>query len=392
MNFIKKFFDDDAEGSGFGGGDPLNPFEGAKPGDFGKPIEEAGSDDDAGDNVAKSDDKAVADEKVKVEPDKPGVDDKLKVDDKVEPPKKKEAADAVKEDTSDKKVENADTTPQFNFDDELKKADKYEVLKKLGLDDFDIGLLKYKEQTGDVTPYLEAKTVDYTKFSDAEMMKRDLRVQYKSLSDESFDQLYKQEVTDKYILDAEIHGVAAAKLGLELLKHKADSIRQSAISEQAKFKAPEKQVDDSAQKQQLAYDTKIKEYKEYVNDNPATKALLTNKKLVFGTGDAEFNYTVENPQSLVDTAINPQAIFKDLVNKKGNMDAAKFYKVKAYATDPEKIEKMLIDHGKTLGVKEYHEGLTNSSKKDAKAAINLETDLTPAQALARNGKIRQKQD
>lgn len=392
MVFIKKFFDDDAEGTGFGGGAPFNPFEGAKSGE----VVFGGAPTVTDDNVV--DDKAP-EAVVEVVKD-PVVDDKKKSSDA-------EVADVVADvdakDTkaivdekpviTDKVETVVETKPQvFNLDEELKKVDKYEVLGKLGFDKFEIDLLRYKEQTGDVTPYLEAKTVDYSKFSDEQMMKYDLKNQYKGISDKSFEQLYKQEVTDKYILDADIHGVAAAELGLELLKLKANKVRESAVSEQAKFKAPEKLVDDSAQKQQQANDLKIAEYKDYVNESDNTKAILKDKKLVFGTGETAFNYTVDSPTSLVDTIHQPMSLFNDLTDVKGNVDIAKFLKVKAYALDPDKHDNLLIAHGKTIGEKGYHEGLTNPSVKETKAAIKSEPELTPAQALARHGKIRQEQN
>src|ERR1019366_6554962 len=116
---IRKFYDNGIEGSGFGG-DPLNPFEGAKKEDFGKPI----------------------------------------VDDKKEPvvdEKKEPIVDDKKELVVDKKEPEV-KQPALHFDEELKKTDKWETLKKLGFDDFEIGLLKYKAETGDLAPYLEVKT------------------------------------------------------------------------------------------------------------------------------------------------------------------------------------------------------------------------------------------
>jgi hypothetical protein len=377
---IRKFYDNGIEGSGFGG-DPLNPFEGAKKEDFGKPIV-----DDKKEPVVDEKKEPIVDDKKE-----PVVDEKKEpiVDEKKEPvvDKKEPIVDDKKEPVVDKKEPEV-KQPALNFDEELKKTDKWETLKKLGFDDFEIGLLKYKAETGDLAPYLEVKTVDYSKMSDEQMMKYHLRKENPDLSDTAFDQLYKEEVTDKYLLDAEVHGVATAELRKYQLKKAADALRKSSIEGQAKFKAPEKLIDDSAQKIQKANEDKIREYKEFVDSNDNTKALLKDKKLVFGTGDASFNYTVDNPQAIVETLHQPQLLFKDLVDDKGNVDVAKFNKAKAYMANMEGIEKMLIDHGKTLGTKEYIDGLQNPSKKAGDPAINLEPELTPAQALAKNGKIR----
>ena len=389
---IRKFYDNGIDEGGFGG-DPLNPFEGAKKGDFGKPIVDEAAEKVIADKAAA--DKVIADKVAadKTELDKVAADkvaaDKVEADKKI-PDTEKIAADKVIADKviADKIEADKVKSPVFNLDEELKKTDKWETLKKLGFDDFEIGLLKYKAETGDLAPYLEVKTVDYSKMSDEQMMKYHLRKENPDLSDTAFDQLYKEEVTDKYLLDAEVHGVATAELRKYQLKKAADALRKSSIEGQAKFKAPEKLIDDSAQKIQKANEDKIREYKEFVDSNDNTKALLKDKKLVFGTGDASFNYTVDNPQAIVETLHQPQLLFKDLVDDKGNVDVAKFNKAKAYMANMDGIEKMLIDHGKTLGTKEYIDGLQNPSKKAGDPAINLEPELTPAQALAKNGKIR----
>jgi hypothetical protein len=53
----------------------------------------------------------------------------------------------------------------------------------------------------------------------------------------------------------------------------------------------------------------------------------------------------------------------------------------------DKVEQMLIAHGKTLGEKKSFEELENPSKKEA-APAPVKTDLTPAQALWKFGKFK----
>ena len=65
----------------------------------------------------------------------------------------------------------------------LKGVDKYEALKELGYDDFTLNMLKYKDTAGDFTPYLAAKTVDYTKMSPEQLFKQDLAKQNPGMSE-----------------------------------------------------------------------------------------------------------------------------------------------------------------------------------------------------------------
>ena len=355
---------DVAEG---GGGIAYNPFEGAKEGEI-KVI-----DPDAPREEVVEEKAPVVEEKVEEKAPVEVKQEEIKEEPKEEP--KEEVKIEVKE------------QPVFNFDEELKKVDKYEAMKKLGFDDFAIDLLKYKEQTGDVTPYLEAKTVDYSKFTDEQIMRHDLRKQYKGMSDKTFEMLYEQKVSEQYKLDAEVHGEAAAELGRELLKFEADKIRQGLIEAQTKFKAPEKPVDDSAQKQQQEQEAKYNEYKAYVNDSPETKTLLKDKRLVYGSGETAFNFAIEKPNDLVETALNPNLLFNDLVDKNGNADLVKVYKAKAYIANMDKVEQMLIAHGESLGKKKTFDELENPSKKEAAPSVAIE-DLTPGQALWKYGKIK----
>lgn len=371
----KKFFEPESEsGSGI-----INPFADAKPGDL-----VVTQSDDNGDFPEHEEPKEEAEKVEELKPEEKPVEVpkevvEEKIEEKVEEKPQEQKPEEPKEEP---KIEK----PQVNWKDELKKADKWEVLKELGLDEFEIDLLKYKEATGDLTPYLEAKTVDYSKMTDEQIMRHDLSKQYKSLSDEELELLYESKVNEQYKLDAEVHGDAAAKLGRALLKVEADKIRQREIDEQKKFKAPEKPVDDTAQRQQQEQEAKYAEYKEYVNDNKETKALLKDKRLVYGSGESAFNYNVEKPESLVETALNPNLLFSDLVDKNGNADLVKVYKAKAYIANMDKVEQLLIEHGKTLGEKKSFEGLQNPSVKQA-APVVPDTDMTPAQALAKMGRV-----
>jgi len=96
-------------------------------------------------------------------------------------------------------------------------------------DDFIKGVVEYYEKTGDVTPYLQAKLVDFNQMSDEEVMRRNLREQYPDVSEKAFDRLYKQQIADKFKLDADEWGEDDSELGKELLKAEATKARQKYI-------------------------------------------------------------------------------------------------------------------------------------------------------------------
>ena len=250
---------------------------------------------------------------------------------------------------------------------EVKKVPFEEALKELGLDEFEIGLLKYRKETGDLTPYLEAKTVDYSKLSDEQIMRRDLRSQYKELSDDEFELLYQDEVSDRFKLDPDVYDESQIKIGQLKLKVEANKVRQRLAEEQSKFKAPEKQKEVSNEPD---YAELAANWTKVVNGNEATKALLESKRLVLGGKDS-FNYEVENPQSAIDAVLD-NTKFWDLFTTETGHDLGKFYKVAVYANNMEKYEKSLIDYGKSLGRKAVDNELKNPSKPDA-GSVHSET-------------------
>jgi hypothetical protein len=267
----------------------------------------------------------------------------------------------------------------------LKKADRKEALKELGLDDFEIGLLDYRKQTGDLTPYLEAKSKDWDKVSDLDVMKYLLRKNYSEFPDEDFDLLTHKHILQKYLLDSpedKIYDDREKRLaGIEL---KTDAARERARlkDEQAKFKAPDLQPDDSAEEQRAAQQKMYEDYQAAVKANPTTVKLLSEKKITIGEGDNAYNFKVD-PDKLIDIAMNPNKFF-DLFGESGKENWDDFYATLAFATNRKQYDKALIEFGKSQQVKEeVAEDNTNSGKPEpGKASPKKETI---GQALANRG-------
>ena len=245
---------------------------------------------------------------VKSEPIEPVKEVKEEV--KAEEPKKEEPKVEVKDEPKQEvktevKEKPAEVTT-VDWKSALKTADKWEALKELGYDDFTIGMLKYKEQTGDYTPYLQVKTVDYTKMTPEQILKTDLRKQYPDMSEKALNFKYNKEATEKYYLNREDYpeGSDEAEIGQELMKIDAEQKRKAFIEEQNKFKAPEPQPDLDATKREADLQQQQAALGNLVMNNEATTSLQKSKSIVFGQGEESFTYPIADPQSLVDTAMN----------------------------------------------------------------------------------------
>lgn len=228
-------------------------------------------------------------------------------------------------------------------------------------DDFIKGVVDYYEKTGDLTPYLQAKLVDFNGMSDEEIMRRNLREQYPDVSDKAFDRLFKQQIVDKYKLDADEWGEEDSDLGRELLKVEAAKARQKYIEWQQGFRAPEPVQSQEAQQQQSDVEAAIREFEQSVKSSSITNQILNDKRIAIKVGDSEFQYELPDANSMVDMTLDNDKFFQQFAAGEGQLDYSKWYKTVAYSQNPELFEKALINYGKTLGREEVTKEIKNPS-------------------------------
>jgi hypothetical protein len=250
--------------------------------------------------------------------------------------------------------------PESSGDDKAPEPAKIDPVEYKFKDDFIKGVVEFYEKTGDLTAYLQAKTVDFNKMSDEEILRRELREQYSELSDGAFERLYKQQVVDKYKLDPDEWSEDDAQLERELMKVEASKLRSKYVEWQNGFKAPEPEPTD-ADKQMAE---QMARFEQEVKTNPLTKGLVENKKISLKTQDGEFNYEVE-PNALLDMTLDNDRFFAQFANEKGELDYDRWYKVAAYSNNPEQFERSLINFGKTLGRQEIAKEIKNPTVNTA---------------------------
>lgn len=282
--------------------------------------------------------------------------------------------------------QQAEAAAPVDWKTQIKDVDKWEVLSTLGFDEFSIGMLKYKEKTGDVTPYLEAKTVDYTKMSPEQLLRLDLKKKNEGMSERALNIKLKKEIEDKYCLDRELHPEDSdeAVLGQEQLRLDAEQVRKAFIENQKSFKEPESLPDlDATRKEAEMQQLKASLGNGIMND-AATVNLKKAKTLTFGKGEASFNYPIKNVQPLIDAALTTivESGRKDL--KGINLNT--FYKQLTYGSDPDGFEKEWADHIEAVAKKKFQKRIQNVKPKATNPSKPTEEDLTPAQQLARHGR------
>jgi len=242
--------------------------------------------------------------------------------------------------------------PVYNWKDELKKADKNEVLKEIGLNDFVIGLNDHISRGGTAADYIAARGIDYNKVSDENLIKDDLKKQYPNLSPSQIDLMYsRQYQVSEDALD-EDKDFYNAKLQADAYK-----VRQNRIAEQKQFKMPEAiPVKDEMYdewKSLMQNQEKItKEINDFYSNHEATKALNESKRVTISLGDGvpPLNFTVNRPDVLTKSFVDGGETWRKVTSTKtGEPNVPKQQKIALFSFDPEQYERAIFNYGKAIG-------------------------------------------
>jgi len=265
------------------------------------------------------------------------------------------------------------------------KGDKKALLKQLGeLDDFSLGLIDYYKATGDVTPYLEVKTVDWTKLPAEKVAEAMLREQYSKtgLPEDKIQKLVQRDMRNKYMLgdehDSESEDVQLARIQMEA---DANLYRQQRIAQQQQFKAPERVVEQTPptpSAQEL-----MEQSRNLLLQDQSIQSFLKDKKVSFG----DYNHVIDNPQETLQTIydsnkwqyyLSQKSPDGKVIMKDGQpvLDNTKLLKVAAYVENMDMIEQGLIAQGKSLGQKEIIDEAENVNHKGSQGT-NENTDDLP---------------
>jgi hypothetical protein len=264
------------------------------------------------------------------------------------------------------------------------KGDKKALLKQLGeLDDFSLGLIDYYKATGDVTPYLEVKTVDWTKLPAEKVAEAMLREQYSKtgLAEDKIQKLVQRDMRNKYMLgdehDSESEDVQLARIQMEA---DANLYRQQRIAQQQQFKAPERVVEETPPTPSAA--ELMEQSRNLLLQDQSIQSFLKDKKVSFG----DYNHVIENPQETLQTIYDSNKWQYHLAQKTPDgkvvmkdgqpvLDNAKMLKVAAYVENMEKIEQALITQGKSLGQKEIIDEAENVNNRGSQGSNENTDDL-----------------
>jgi hypothetical protein len=97
-------------------------------------------------------------------------------------------------------------------------------------------------------------------------------------------------------------------------------------------------------------------------------------------GDNKFSYEVDNPKDLQEMTEDNNKFFQLFRDENGEIDFERWYKVLAFAVDPEVYDSSLISHGQELGQEKVVSGLKTPSKP-TKSSQEYRSSKSPLEGL-----------
>lgn len=259
----------------------------------------------------------------------------------------------------------------FDWKQEIKKIDKKELLKELGVDDFAIELNEHTKNGGSPLDYLSARAIDYNKIPDDVLLKEDLQKLYPTLSPSQIDLMFKRKYTpDDNASEEDIEFFGAQK------QADAYKSRQTRIAEQQKFKIAEtpaaiaiNEEYEKLKQEDAAYETQIEQLKNYFLTHEATKNLTESKRVTVKLGDnvPPFNFQINRPEVITNMLTDDGTIWNKIISTpSGEPDVQKRQLLGLVALNPEKVFQDIFNYGVSMGKKKFVEEGYNAQRPQAK--------------------------
>lgn len=280
-----------------------------------------------------------------------------------------EATEVVKDTTKEPKEDPAWKSEYQSADEmfaalnELKNAPVEAPEPQEDLDEFIKGAIEYYKETGNLVPYLEAKTIDYDALSDKEVYAKDLRNKYPSISEKAFERLLDKNLENQFGFNAEddFEGDDETSLAAELLKAEADKLRSEFKDKQNKFAAPERVAPEITEPTEEELKAQAAETEKQLMSNPFVKDFVKNDSITVKYGGEEFNFEPSDKDSMLNMTKDLNQFMRMFSTGDANnpVDFEKWFTVMAFAQDPDKFLKGVRTAAKAVGTQKVMDEIRN---------------------------------
>jgi len=293
-----------------------------------------------------------------------------------------EGVEEVKE-TTNEVVEQTEITQEPNalFDvgaetegviqdiDQLK-----EVSRVLG-DPFFKKMYDYYKDTGDIKPFLQANSIDYSKMSDVEILRLKHQEDYKGyeLEQDVINHLFEEEVLSKF--EGREDDGLEAKVARARLKKEANQARNAFVNTQNEFMAPVREGQPKVDEAELV--KQRNEQRRFAADQ--LKSVVKDNKLSVEVAEGIDALKVDiDASKIIEAAINPMDWIAKSVIKDGQTDWTKLSQLVAFSNNPQGFLENLYKHGNNIGQKKFVEkNLKNKPKATGRKPTNGTAGLDP---------------
>jgi hypothetical protein len=289
----------------------------------------------------------------------------------------------------------------------LRQQQPEAILKELGFNEDAVSLLSdlkeidpkmakflntWKTNGDGIKEYLKEMTTDYSKMPAEDVMRHQLREEYPKATEKQLDVLFRKEVIEKYNLDSMDEDLQEE--GKLLLDAKAEMYRDKLVQKQQEYLLPQytQKTDDSEERAQQEFEN----YKNNVLGSQLTQDMMQNKRLSIGEGDEKFNYSLTDPNSVVNNLFDSNAwsnkLFEVQKDANGNEqfvpNIEKQLLISAILEDHKGFLREMAKHYKSLGGKATIDSLDNPSPIGGSAPSKPATEpKSPAEWMAKNGRL-----
>jgi len=293
-----------------------------------------------------------------------------------------ERVEEVKE-TTNEAVEPTKVTQESNalFDvgaeteGVIKDIDQLKEVSRVLSDPFFKKMYDYYKDTGDIKPFLQANSTDYSKMSDVEILRIKHQEDYKDLdlSQDVMDHLFTEEVLEKF--NGREDDSLEGKVALAKLKKEANQARSAFVNAQNEFMAPtldgQPKVDEAEMVKQR------NEQRRFAADQ--LKGVVKDNKLSVEIAEGVDALKLDiDPSKIIDAALSPVEWLQKTVVKDGQTDWNKLSQLVAFSNNPQGFKENLYKHGNNLGQKKFVEkNLKNKPKATGRKPTNGTAGLDP---------------
>jgi hypothetical protein len=265
-----------------------------------------------------------------------------------------------------------------SWQDAIKGVDPKEIAKALGITDFALELNDHISKGGNAVDYLSARAIDYTKITDSDLIKDQLRRELPNATSQQLDLLISKKYSQSEAAEDDDREYGNLQMQMD-----ANKIRQERIAKQQSFKIPETPINNNKaeweqQQQQLAVQEqqRAQQQRDLILSHEATRDLISNKRVSIdlGEGTKPFNIKVDDRTAnyMVKLLTDGEAWGKVISNEKGEPNVALLQKLVAHAIDPN-YDKNLYLSGKMAGERSRIEQSQNVKKPVGTPVIDMQS-------------------